>query len=325
MTTPHKVSFIVTLYNKENYIHDTALSLINQYGEFKREFIFIDDNSTDNSITVLENTLAGVPDTRIIRNTANRGPSVRLNQAATVASGDFLFFFDSDDLLLPGAIEMMLGILDSAEADFIHGKHTTDRRAVISATPSYRVVDQPCTYALKSRPLTLTSCLVKSRVFRQAGGCDETVFIQDLSLNLRLACASRRMVDLDEPVMIRLEPEGNLTQAGGSAQAHHDGFFTFLNFARQQASSPRGYRLAGLASRRAISYGWKHARQTQNVFRRIGLGMAYLLSRAAIPALNHRLARPFESIFNGLQGIRKSTPLGTGPSSQTRLSVSSRN
>lgn len=302
-----KVSFVVTLYNKEKYIKETALSLINQSGDFEREYIFIDDNSTDESVEVLKEVISDIPSSRIILNQDNRGPSVRLNEAAEEATGDFIFFFDSDDLLLPGAISMMLELMISSNAEFIHGKHCRDSNAILTGSPEYKVIEKPCRYVLNRSPLILTTGLARKEVFQRANGCDEEVFIQDLSLNLNLACASARMIDLKSPIMIRLEPETNLTKMGGSAQAHHDGFLTFRHFSKRMHRI--GHRkFSALANRRAISYGWKHVRSNSALMQKFGYGFLYLLSRANACALNDILGMPFEHLFSKLEGIRKSTP-----------------
>ena len=43
------VSFVVTLYNKEQYLEATLNSILAQKGDFDREYIVVDDQSTDRS------------------------------------------------------------------------------------------------------------------------------------------------------------------------------------------------------------------------------------------------------------------------------------
>ena len=49
------VSFVIPVFNKEKYLVHVLDSLCNQKGRFEREFIFIDDGSTDNSLALLKN------------------------------------------------------------------------------------------------------------------------------------------------------------------------------------------------------------------------------------------------------------------------------
>ena len=60
------VSFIIPVYNKSSFLNHVIKCLKNQSGDFEREFIFIDDGSTDESYEIilsmtkkLENTSYG--------------------------------------------------------------------------------------------------------------------------------------------------------------------------------------------------------------------------------------------------------------------------
>ena len=49
-----KVSFVCPLYNKQSYINEVLLSIKNQIGDFNKEFIFINDGSTDQTLQYLK-------------------------------------------------------------------------------------------------------------------------------------------------------------------------------------------------------------------------------------------------------------------------------
>ena len=44
------VTFVITVYNKSLFLKTAIKSIIKQTGSFKKEFIFINDGSTDNSL-----------------------------------------------------------------------------------------------------------------------------------------------------------------------------------------------------------------------------------------------------------------------------------
>jgi glycosyltransferase involved in cell wall biosynthesis len=90
-----KISVIVPVYNAEKYLVQCLNSIINQ--TFKDiEIICINDGSTDNSLKILKEF--SEKDSRIkIINQKNSGVSIARNKGIDTASGDYIFFVDSDD------------------------------------------------------------------------------------------------------------------------------------------------------------------------------------------------------------------------------------
>lgn len=98
MSTP-LVSIIIPLYNREELVAETLQSLINQTYE-NWEALVVDDGSTDNSLQVVEQW--SKEDKRIKvykRHTKPKGASTCRNIGLAHASGAYIIFLDSDDLL----------------------------------------------------------------------------------------------------------------------------------------------------------------------------------------------------------------------------------
>ncbi|RRA90387.1 glycosyltransferase family 2 protein [Paenimyroides viscosum] len=104
------VSVIVPVYNVEKYINDCIESILNQtYINF--ELIIINDGSTDNSEFVLKEF--AVRDNRIkLLNINNSGVSYARNFGVKKATGEFICFVDSDDIVKPDYIK---DLIDSAD------------------------------------------------------------------------------------------------------------------------------------------------------------------------------------------------------------------
>lgn len=114
------ISVIVPVYNVERYLAACLDSIITQ--SYKNlEIIVINDGSTDFSLEIAEKYAE--KDSRIkLYSFNNQGLSEARNRGLKVATGEFITFVDSDDLLLPGALEIMLSVLNQHHADIIEGK-----------------------------------------------------------------------------------------------------------------------------------------------------------------------------------------------------------
>ena len=69
-----KVSFVCPVFNKQKYLKDVINSIKNQKGEFDKEFIFINDGSTDLSLKYLKKFSKNLKKVKII-DQSNRGPA----------------------------------------------------------------------------------------------------------------------------------------------------------------------------------------------------------------------------------------------------------
>lgn len=100
-----RVSVIIPVFNKEKYIEETLLSIDKQItrGQFEIEIVLVDDCSTDNTLSVIENfewTNISKDSVVVAKNSENRGPSFTFNAAFEKSTGDFIAILDADDLLV---------------------------------------------------------------------------------------------------------------------------------------------------------------------------------------------------------------------------------
>jgi glycosyltransferase involved in cell wall biosynthesis len=104
------ISIIMPCYNCEKFLEVSLGSLINQKNK-KFEIIFIDDGSKDNSAIVAAELLKSSGIKHIIINQENRGVSYSRNKCLELASGDYIYFLDSDDYVNENFIELVLNKL----------------------------------------------------------------------------------------------------------------------------------------------------------------------------------------------------------------------
>ncbi|MCL6631795.1 MAG: glycosyltransferase [Alicyclobacillus herbarius] len=114
-----KISVIVPMYNVEEYIQITIRELLQQ--SYKNvEYIFVDDGSTDSTYTIASDIAIQHPNIRVIRQ-KNKGPGAARNLGLKLATGDYICFVDSDDLLAPDALGIMHQAAIEHEADLVTG------------------------------------------------------------------------------------------------------------------------------------------------------------------------------------------------------------
>lgn len=93
-----KVSIIIPVYNAESFIEKTLQSVLNQSID-DYEIICIDDGSTDNSLTVLNEFAKKYDFIKIIKQ-KNTGSGEARNRGIIEAKGEYISFLDADDIYL---------------------------------------------------------------------------------------------------------------------------------------------------------------------------------------------------------------------------------
>lgn len=111
------ISVVIPVYNVEKYLSECLDSIINQtFSEI--EIICINDGSTDKSLEILEEYKK--KDKRLIIFTQkNIGLSGARNTGMRLAKGKYIYFIDSDDMLVPNALEKLFGVSEEDQLDIV--------------------------------------------------------------------------------------------------------------------------------------------------------------------------------------------------------------
>lgn len=104
MTPSSTVSVVVPVYNVSAFLDEAITSIIHQTIK-PNEVIIVDDGSSDDTSEILQRYY-GLPNYKIIK-TANNGLGSARNLGRMVAKSEYIYFFDSDDLLESKFIEHM--------------------------------------------------------------------------------------------------------------------------------------------------------------------------------------------------------------------------
>ena len=119
-----KVSIIIPIYNVSKYLIRCLDSVIKQsFQDF--ECLLIDDCGKDDSVAIAEQYIhnyQGPISFKLIHHEYNRGLSAARNTGIDAATGDYLFFMDSDDAIVPETIETLLKLFEKyPDIDFAQG------------------------------------------------------------------------------------------------------------------------------------------------------------------------------------------------------------
>lgn len=111
------VSIILPVFNAERFLSQCLDSILRQtYQDW--ELIAVDDGSKDGSIEILKSY--GKRDGRIhIISKKNEGVSIARNIALEHAHGDYIYFVDSDDIVMPEGLMILVKAMESNKTTFV--------------------------------------------------------------------------------------------------------------------------------------------------------------------------------------------------------------
>lgn len=125
------ISIIIPIYNRADYLERCITSALTQEG-VSTEIILVDDGSTDNSLSICNSFAANHPNIKVFHQD-NGGLSAARNLGLDNATGDYIFFLDSDDCLVPNTLKTLVRDIEACDADYIIGNYervSTDGKLV---------------------------------------------------------------------------------------------------------------------------------------------------------------------------------------------------
>jgi glycosyltransferase involved in cell wall biosynthesis len=110
MTKP-RVSVVIPTYNGSKYIRESLASLQRQTLE-NWEAIVVDDGSTDSTVSMVREFMAGEPRMSLVEHGRNQQLPTALNSGFALARGDYLTWTSDDNLFRPRALDVMSRFLE---------------------------------------------------------------------------------------------------------------------------------------------------------------------------------------------------------------------
>jgi GT2 family glycosyltransferase len=262
------ISVVIPAYNRAGLIGETLRSLFNQTLP-ATEIIVVDDGSTDSTaeaaeaeFSVFSRQLAGnarIPEFKVIRQ-ANAGPGAARNRGLAESKGEFIHFFDSDDIAAPNKHEVQVRALQESGADIAYGPWVKGRIAVVEKLQSEKADTlKPATshpspvtwhfvpegHVLQQKGLPkgnlikelLTrwsivpqACLFRRSIVQKSGGFPDDMFIaEDQLMFLRCLLGGAKVVHTPGTIAFyRLGDAGKLTESAAASSRRVTDWLWFL-------------------------------------------------------------------------------------------------
>jgi glycosyltransferase involved in cell wall biosynthesis len=205
------VSICIPTYNRKEYLRETIDSILAQtYKDF--EIVIVDDGSTDGTEEMIRKL--DFPITYYWQ--PNSGDAAARNKLIELARGKYVSFIDSDDLLMPDAIERMIKIMEAENGEVIvYGSYyRIDEQGNIYGRCKRRLYSGSITeHLFKTILVHACGSMFPAKILRESPAFDKSLHIcSDYDLWLRLSI-KHRFIALPEPTFKRRRHSTNLSIA----------------------------------------------------------------------------------------------------------------
>ena len=227
---------MIPCYNRATVVAETLQCVLHQSLP-PDEIIAVDDGSTDHTIEVLQSL---GPRLRILRQN-NAGPGAARNAGLAVASGEFVWFMDSDDLASLNKLEVQVRALEQSEADVALCPWVKCRLDGSNAYAETHVLQQKGLPQQMARVLVsrwtvvLQSALFRRSLLTKAGPFDPSYSVaEDQLFFLKCLLTGARAVHTpDCLVLYRTDGANKLTDKGCATERRFVDWARFLLEARR--------------------------------------------------------------------------------------------
>ena len=112
-----KISILIPVYNAKDFLYDSIPSLLNQtFTDI--ELICVNDGSKDSSLEILNEFASKDSRVKVI-DKENGGCGSARNRALEEANGEYIYFFDPDDMLEDNALELAYDMAVENSSDLV--------------------------------------------------------------------------------------------------------------------------------------------------------------------------------------------------------------
>ena len=194
-----KISIVMPSYNQAEHLSEAIESVLNQSYPYK-ELIVIDGGSTDGSVEVIKRHEAHLAHWVSEK---DRGQSHAIRKGIAKSSGKWINWINSDDALLPGALQAIAEATEKhPHADIIVGRgtegdeHGCFRHTIVPMSPLVWMPKHVC-YGRFCQQATFWT----RKAYDSVGGVNEALFFRmDVDLLERMLSKGNRAIAIPTPI-----------------------------------------------------------------------------------------------------------------------------
>ncbi|MGM9734989.1 MAG: glycosyltransferase family 2 protein [Candidatus Cryptobacteroides sp.] len=204
-----KISIVVPVYGAEKYIEHCAVSIFEQTYE-ETEFIFVNDGTPDLSMDILrsliERKYSHLKSRIKLIDQSNQGAPFARKNGVMQASGDYIFFVDSDDWIEPDAAEEIGLHAKESDADLIYfgffkeKKHKTVIRYDKNFQEKGKMEFIKALYTRETYGYNVIKCFKRKLYLHEPLYWPEKWMLDDIFLVTQLLYFSQSMYRLEKPL-----------------------------------------------------------------------------------------------------------------------------
>lgn len=217
--TPAIVSTIIPVYNRPQFIRRCVQSVLDQSWS-AIEIIIVDDGSTDETGTVIDKLVTSAPDKIKAIRIQNSGPGPARETGRLLATGEYIQYLDSDDLLLPNKfMDQVRALEHDPEAGIAYGitRLVDETGKVIKER--YKWTDGPRTHLFPDILVDRWWCthtpLYRREVTDLAGPWSNLRYSQDWEYDARIGAKGIKLVQCGTVVSEHTVHSGNRQTGSG--------------------------------------------------------------------------------------------------------------
>ena len=236
------VSVIIPVYNVEKYLEECVNSVLNQ--TYKNiEIILVDDGSTDSSGTMCDSFAEHHNNIKVYHK-SNGGQSTARNMGLEEAQGKYIYFLDSDDIIVPDALEKLCNIAETDSSDvvffdaesFIDEKPDLNMKQTYVRTHKYPVQDGIKTFE-QMQTFNEYHCVVWGMLLRKSLLVDNSirfisgVYYEDMAYTYEVLCRAQTVSQCHE-VLYRRRYRENSTMTSKKSKKYFDSSVAVYEYIR---------------------------------------------------------------------------------------------